>query len=1124
MDTHGKTSAGGDRYSNTLLSPMPLLPPGRKADRQKLGWAAGCLLFALTLDAGGQTPLPPPLTDRVLTNIGEIWTLPTDQRNREYRIQTEMVVYYFDAEWGNASGECAGVPRWLPIYDSPMSLKAGQRIAIDGVIIPQRERFVWSKTRIQILAENVKLKAEEVSDLSRNPKELSDRLISVTGLVDDTVNDPTHFTITFLSGNTTAQAYVLKGENRSPLPLKAGDLIRMKCVYSPQFDRSGTLSSLTLWVASPQDIEVIGSLDKDKRFAVPVTLCKDIQSESALGNLVRVEGMVRKYEPGQWVTIWDATGQIMVQSRQSLPLRFGDRVEAIGYPYVIGVQQCLHGGLYRLSATNRATAATLTGVTNYLPLRLAERIRDLNPEDAARHLPVALRGIVVWSHAESPFVYVLDASGGIRVVNPKWDDPNTAKPGTIVLVDGVTDDGEFVPVVTNAVLRRAGWWNIEERRLVTLEQALTGAEEGNWVEIRGYVRDFQQTNGLVRLELSTSSGEFQVWSPAMQSFDPFKGSIVRARGVCAVTANARHQLTGIQLWSPDPKYIQTEEPAPYDLFAVPSRPLGSLRRFNMESALNRRIRTAGSVVLHVPGRYLYVQDGVDSVFALSQQTDSLQPGDRVEVVGFPGEEGQKFLLREAVYRRIADGQEPHPVPLSATLSANANFEGLLARAEGLLLNKVEKDNETRLLIGADDFVFEASLGPATAASGTELKTLELGSRLAVTGVYEAQRDEYGQPRSFLLRLRAWNDVQVLQRPPWWTLARLLGVLVGVVAIGVIGLVWGILITRKNTQLRQAKAELQAANDRLEIRVAERTRELKAQIAAREKAHIDLAQAQRNLMLASRQAGMAEVATGVLHNVGNVLNSVNVSATLLRELMRKSEAHTLLKAADLLKQKNGDPGALTTADPEVKIMPELIIEVAAQLRKEQEKTSQELEQLTKNIDHIKDIVAMQQSYARVAGVVEQVSLAGLVEDALQINAAALDRHAVTVVRRFEEVPPIMVDKHKVLQILINLIRNAKYALDETNQNEKRLTVAIAPAGADRVMVRVEDNGIGIPPENLTRIFSHGFTTRPAGHGFGLHLGALNARELGGSLAAASEGTNRGATFTLILPLAPPDKNL
>ena len=590
-----------------------------------------------------------------------------------------------------------------------------------------------------------------------------------------------------------------------------------------------------------------------------------------------------------------------------------------------------------------------------------------------------------------------------------------------------------MPVVTNAVLRRTGWWNVEERRLVTLEQALTGVEEGNWVEMRGFVREVMQTNGLTRFDLSTSSGEFQAWTPVWPPFDSLKGSIIRVRGVCSAVSNARHQLTGIQIWTPDGQSIETEESAPDDLFALPLRPLASLRQFSTESALNQRIRTSGTVVLHVPGQYLYVQDGVDSVFALSQQPDALQPGDRVEVVGFPGKEGQKFVLREAVYRRLASGSEPKPVPLSAANFGDVNLEGLLAKTEGVLLNKMEKDGETHLLIQTKDFTSEASLNSAAPETEKKLQALALGSRLALTGVYEVQSDEYGQPRSFLLRLRSWNDVQLLQPPPWWTLARLLWVLAGVFAVFLIALIWGILIARKNALLNQAHTELQTANDQLEIRVTERTRELQDQVAAKELAHTELAQAQQSLMLASRRAGMAEVATGVLHNVGNVLNSVNVSATLLRDQVRKSETHSLLKAAELLKQRNGDLAAFLTSDSRGKLMPEFVIQIAGQLQKEQEKNSHELERLAKNVAHIKDIVAMQQNYARVAGVAEKAALAGLVEDALQINSAALAHQGITVIRQFEEVPLLMVDKQKVLQILINLVLNAKHALEECAQN-------------------------------------------------------------------------------------------
>jgi len=155
-----------------------------------------------------------------LTNIAEIWSVPHEYQDEEYRIRTEAVIYYFDAEWGNAWGECLGIPRWLPIGTSPIALKSGQRVAIDGVIVPQREQFVWDKTQIRILEENMDLKAETVSDLGKNPQELRDHLVSVTGLIDSELDDPTHCTINFLSGSTLARAYVLKGTNSLPLHLR----------------------------------------------------------------------------------------------------------------------------------------------------------------------------------------------------------------------------------------------------------------------------------------------------------------------------------------------------------------------------------------------------------------------------------------------------------------------------------------------------------------------------------------------------------------------------------------------------------------------------------------------------------------------------------------------------------------------------------------------------------------------------------------------------------------------------------------------------------------------------------------------------------------------------------------
>jgi PAS domain S-box-containing protein len=288
------------------------------------------------------------------------------------------------------------------------------------------------------------------------------------------------------------------------------------------------------------------------------------------------------------------------------------------------------------------------------------------------------------------------------------------------------------------------------------------------------------------------------------------------------------------------------------------------------------------------------------------------------------------------------------------------------------------------------------------------------------------------------------------------------------------------------------------------------------ISERKRSEDALEKTHKELLEASRQAGMAEVATGVLHNVGNVLNSVNIASSCVADSLRKSKAANLSKVVALLREHEKDLGDFFTNDPKGRQVPVYLAQLAEHLAGEQADALKELAQLQKNIEHIKDIVAMQQSYARVSGVTETLQISGLVEDALRMNASALTRHEVELVREYAEVPPVTVEKHKVLQVLVNLIRNAKYACGESNRMDKRLTVRVAN-GEGRIKIAISDNGVGIPAENLTRIFNHGFTTRKDGHGFGLHTGALAAKEMGGLLTVQSDGPGMGAAFTLELPL-------
>jgi signal transduction histidine kinase len=332
------------------------------------------------------------------------------------------------------------------------------------------------------------------------------------------------------------------------------------------------------------------------------------------------------------------------------------------------------------------------------------------------------------------------------------------------------------------------------------------------------------------------------------------------------------------------------------------------------------------------------------------------------------------------------------------------------------------------------------------------------------------------------------------------------------------LVWSCFVSRREMRnICEQQFQKQELLDGLENRVQERTQDLESEIVERKRAEQELKELTTQLVEASRQAGMAEVATGVLHNVGNVLNSVNVSTTLICEKLQHSRLSHMTKAVGLLREHESNLSAFLTAHPKGQQLPQFLGRITDHLVQENKALLQETDALRQNVQHIRQIVSTQQSFARVFGVTEHLKAERLMEEAMELNIAAFERHGIKLVRQYSPVSPVLVDRHKVLQILVNLLRNAKQALREVNRADKQVTLTIAAAGSGRVKMAVTDNGSGITQENLTKIFQHGFTTKKDGHGFGLHSGALAAKEMDGSLTVHSDGPGQGATFILELPV-------
>ncbi|MBI2481771.1 MAG: PAS domain-containing sensor histidine kinase [Planctomycetia bacterium] len=290
------------------------------------------------------------------------------------------------------------------------------------------------------------------------------------------------------------------------------------------------------------------------------------------------------------------------------------------------------------------------------------------------------------------------------------------------------------------------------------------------------------------------------------------------------------------------------------------------------------------------------------------------------------------------------------------------------------------------------------------------------------------------------------------------------------------------------------------------------RDVTQQVTAEEK----LEALNKQLTHAARRIGMAETASSVLHNVGNVLNSLCVSLGILEEKARNGTVSDLFKLADIVEQHLGDFGEFVTHDERGRHLPECLLQMSRQAASEQEQLQNEVRSLTKNTNHIKSIIAVQQSNANVSGLIEEVSPAELIEDAICINSASAERHRITIIREIDDVPMLRTDKQKVLQILINLVSNAKYALIESDQQDQKIQIRLQSRD-DRIRIEVQDNGIGIAADVRDKLFTHGFTTRKEGHGFGLHSAAMAAGELGGTLSASSDGLGKGAVFALEVPI-------
>ena len=316
------------------------------------------------------------------------------------------------------------------------------------------------------------------------------------------------------------------------------------------------------------------------------------------------------------------------------------------------------------------------------------------------------------------------------------------------------------------------------------------------------------------------------------------------------------------------------------------------------------------------------------------------------------------------------------------------------------------------------------------------------------------------------------------------------------------------LERSQTQIMNQNVELDHTNQSLVVEIAER-----------KKVESEREVLNRRLQEASRQIGKVEVAASILHNVGNVLNSVNVSFGLIHKTLQRIPVDKFGRIGQMVQDHMNDLSVYLEQDEKGRQIPAYLVKLAEQVSTNFAGVEKELDSLGSNVDHVRRIITSQQGLATTQVLLEPILLTDVNEQALAINRDTLERGGIAVVREYAALPATMSDRHQLLQIMVNLINNGIHVMNAVPGRPHRLTVTIGyhPESRERAQIQVCDTGLGIKPDNFKRLFTQGFTTREGGQGLGLHSSCLAAKLLQGTLSAASEGEGQGATFTLDLPL-------
>ncbi|HUC85394.1 MAG TPA: HAMP domain-containing sensor histidine kinase, partial [Candidatus Acidoferrales bacterium] len=1008
-----------------------------------------------------------------------------------FELQLQATVLFTDPARAMAGlGDATGF-EWVHLEPWPAEATPGVQMMLNGELKIKGGSLFVSRVRAE------RLRPLPAGGNARPTQYYSSG--SVTGRISGIFSGPSYCGATLTLSNGSSFEARLPGP-RFPVPPNMNCPVRIDGIIEDLIGSGGGRIPSVIWAPNSDSIVLAPATDEDWK-KLP-----DFSPAVPLPTPVHLRGILERAGDSESVFIKQGTNRIALGILRPLAAVTGSDVEAAGILASEAGKPVLRNPCLRV-------ARSLVGDASPLLTSIFD-VQQYMTHNPTGNVPFKIQGVVTYIDLNMGEFYLQDGDDGLQVVGQMNAGlcPKLSDEGSYVELQGsVESDIAFVTSFAHVL----GKGRMPAPAHPSWENLISGAMDNRWVEVEGIIAAADKQ----RLTLGVAGGRLIAWINELdnRTASALAGSLARVRGVCSPVVNAHNQRLGVRLLVPASECIDMLSLAPEKPFELPLLPMDAIMSADasISDPQERYVRTRG-VITCKQGRLLFLQDQAEGLRVTLRDDCDAVPGDVVEAVGRPQPDGFSAKLIQAVIRKA--GHEPIPAAVPVDL-ANVNIgdlaqqrDGTRVELEGTLIN--ESADATRRILNLRNEqarqVFSAYL-PANESAASAAPIPE-GSRLRIHGIFKAIQDKTPDvdqaATSFEVYVDSSQDVAVLERPSWWTARHTLQLMGLFAGLSGVSLAW-IWLLRK--QVRQRTHDLALKVE--ELKSSEVS--LAAEVAERKRLQADADQAHKQLLAVAHQAGMAEVATGILHNVGNVLNSVNVSSTVVMDRLRNSRIEGIQKAVALLRQNEAQLGTYLKTEKGRNLLPYLE-QIASYLTMNQAGTLKELENLDKNIQHIKDIVAVQQDYAKFSGLTEKLQVIDLMEDALRMSASSLERHKIQVARSFDPRTPLVeADRHKVLQILVNVIRNAEQACDESGLSDKRIVLGVRPAGKG-VQISIADNGVGIAPENLDRVFNHGFTTRKQGHGFGLHNAALAAKEMGGLLGVDSPGVGRGACFTLELP--------